>query len=375
MADWEVRLDQVMDEAIAANRIVGGVLLVRRRGELVYRRAAGLADREAGRAIQEDTIFRLASITKPLVAATALALIERGTLSFEQHIDEWLPGFRPRLSDGRAPDITIRHLLTHTAGFGYPTGEPNDPYVEAKISSGLDAPGLGMEENLRRLATAPLFFAPGSAWRYGVNLDVLGAVIAKAHGATLGEAVSAYVTGPLGMVDTAFAVTDRGRLSAAYADSESGAVLMGDPHAITFGPGTGMRFSPSRIFRPDSFQSGGAGMAGTAPDFMRFLEAIETGGAPILKQETVDFALKNQVGALREPVEPGNGFGLISGIVTDPAKAGQPYSPGTARWGGVYGHAWFLDRTAGLAVISMTNAAVEGCLGRYRDDIVDAIYG
>jgi CubicO group peptidase (beta-lactamase class C family) len=375
MADWEARLDRVMDEAIAANRIVGGVLIVRRRGELAYRRAAGLADREAGRPMHEDAIFRLASVTKPLVAATALALIERGTLSFDRKVHEWLPDFRPRTGDGRTPDITIRHLLTHTAGFGYATGEPDDPMIKAKVSGGLDAPGLGMEENLRRLASIPLFFAPGSAWRYGVNIDVLGAIIGKANGTTLGEAVSAYVTEPLGMADTAFAVTDRTRLAAAYADSESGAVLMGDPHRITFGPGTGVVFSPSRIFRPESFQSGGAGMAGTAPDFMRFLEAISTGGGPILKPETVDLALRNQVGTLREPLEPGTGFGLISGIMTDPRKAGRPYSPGTARWGGVYGHDWFLDQTAGLAVISMTNTAVEGCMGRYRDEIVDAIYG
>ncbi len=375
MTEWESRLDRVMDEAIAANRIVGGVLLVQRNGELVYRRAAGLADREAGRPMREDAIFRLASVTKPLVAATALALIERGTLSFDQTIDDWLPDFRPRLADGRAPEITIRHLLTHTAGFGYATGEPNDPMIEAKVSGGLDAPGLAMEENLRRLATIPLFFAPGSAWRYGVSIDVLGAIIAKTHGTTLGDAVAAFVTGPLGMADTAFAVTDRSRLASAYADGESRAVLMGDPHVIAVGKGAGMCFAPSRILRPESFQSGGAGMAGTAPDFMRFLAAISAGGAPILKPETVARALKNQVGTLREPTEPGTGFGLISGIMTDPAKAGRPYSPGTARWGGVYGHDWFVDRTTGLAVISMTNTAVEGCMGRYRDDIVDAIYG
>ena len=132
-----------------------------------------------------------------------------------------------------------------------------------------------MEENLRRIASAPLFFAPGTAWRYGVNIDVLGAVIAKAHRADAGRRRRAFVTGPLGMADTGFSVTDRSRLAAAYADGESGAVLMGDPHRITFGPGAGMLFSPSRILRPDSFQSGGAGMAGTAPDIMRFLEAIE----------------------------------------------------------------------------------------------------
>ena len=374
MAGWEARLDRVTDEAIAANRIVGGVLLVWRKGEPVYRRAAGLADREAGRSMQEDTIFRFASLTKPLVAATALALIERGTLTLDASINDWLPDFRPRLSDGRAPEITIRHLLTHTSGFGYPTGVPDDPYIKTKISSGLAEPGLGMEENLRRIAATPLFFSPGSAWRYGVSIDVLGAVIAKAVGKTLGEAVSEFVTGPLAMADTAFSVSDRGRLAAAYADSESGAVLMGDPHRIAIGPGAGLLFSPSRIFNPDSFQSGGAGMAGTAHDVMRFLEAIRTGGAPILKSETVELALQNQVGVLREELEPGMGFGLISAIIKDPQRAGKPYAAGTARWGGVYGHDWLIDRKAGLSVLSMTNTAVEGCMGRYRDDIVNAVY-
>ena len=375
MAEWEARLDRVMDEAISANRIVGAVLLVQRHGAAIYRRVAGMADREAGRPMQEDAIFRLASVTKPLVAATALAMIERGPLSFEQKVHEWLPDFRPRTRDGSTPDITIRHLLTHTAGFGYATGEPNDPMIAGKVSGGLDAPGLGMEENLRRLASVPLFFAPGTAWRYGVNIDVLGAVIAKAHGSTLGGAVSEFVTGPLGMTDTGFSVTDPDRLAAPYADSESGAVRMDDPHTISFGKGAGMRFAPSRIFNAASFQSGGAGAAGTAPDIFRFLTAIAAGGAPILKPETVDLALQNQVGALREPVEPGTGFGLISGIMTDPRRVGRPFSPGAARWGGVYGHDWLIDRSAGLVALSMTNTAVEGCMGRYRDDIVDAVYG
>ena len=375
MADLGARLDRVIDEAIAANRIVGCVLLVRRAGELVYRRAAGLADREAGRKMHEDAIFRFASLTKPVVAATALALLQRGTLALDRSITEWLPDFRPRLSDGSAPEITVRHLLTHTSGFGYGTGLPDDPYIKARISSGLAEPGVGMEDNLRRIASAPLFFAPGSAWRYGVSIDVLGAVIQKALGTTLGEAAAEFVTRPLGMADTAFAVTDKSRLAAAYADSESGAVLMDDPHVIAFGPGTGTRFSPSRIFRPESFQSGGAGMAGTGPDFMLLLEALRAGGAPILKPETVDLALENQVGTLRDAELPGTGFGLMSGIMTDPQRAGRPYTPGTTRWGGVYGHDWSLDRRAGLSVVSMTNTAVEGCMGRYRDEVVDAVYG
>lgn len=375
MTDMGARLDRVIDEAIAANRIVGTVVLVARQGDIAYRRAAGLADREAGREMHEDAIFRLASLTKPMVAATALALIERGTLALDQRVVDWLPAFQPRLLDGFTPDITLRHLLTHTAGFGYATAEPDDPYREAGISGGLGEPGLSMEENLRRIATVPLFFEPGTEWRYSIAIDVLGAIIAKAHGGTLEEAVADHVTGPLSMPDTAFHVTDADRLAAAYADSETGPVLMDDPHTVSHGPGKGMVFSPSRIFQTTSFQSGGSGMAGTAPDFLRFLEAIQAGGAPILKPETVDDALQNHVGALREDGWPGTGFGYMSAIVTDPDRAGVPYSPGTARWGGVYGHNWFIDRTAGLSVVLLTNTAVEGCNGRFPGDIVEAVYG
>lgn len=374
MSNLKARLDRVTDEAIAADRIVGSVVLVCRDGAPVYARAAGMADREAGREMREDAIFRLASLTKPLVSATALAMIERGTLGLERSITDWLSDFRPQLADGSTPEITIRHLLTHTSGFGYPTGEPGDPYIKARISGGLES-GPSMEENLRRIASAPLFFQPGSAWRYGVSTDVLGAIVAKVHGGTLGEAVTELVTGPLGMADTGFTVTDVSRLAAAYADGEDGAVLMDDPHTIAVGPGKGMRFSPSRIFDQDSFQSAGAGMAGSAPDFIRFLEAIRSGGAPILKPETVDLALTNQVGALREELEAGSGFGLMSGLVVDAERRGRPQSDGTAQWGGVYGHGWFIDRKAGLSVLNMTNVAVEGCLGRYRSDIADAVYG
>lgn len=374
MTDMAARLDRVIDEAIGANRIVGTVTMVARNGETLYARAAGQADREAGRAMKDDAIFRLASLTKPIVASAALALVDRGTLGLDRKVTEWLPAFQPRLMDGFTPDITIRQLLTHTAGLGYATTEPDDPYRDAKVSNGLEQPGLSMEEELRRIVSVPLYFEPGSAWLYSVAIDVLGAIISKIEDKTLGEAVADLVTGPVGMSDTAFTVVDRNRLTPAYADAEGGPVLMGDPHTIPSGIGEGMVFCPSRIFDPSSFQSGGTGMAGTASDFLRFLEVLRTGGAPILKTETVEAALQNHVGNAREDDAPGAGFGYLSAIYTDPARTEAPYSVGTARWGGLYGHSWFIDRAAGLSVICLSNTAVEGCLGRYPDDIAEAVY-
>ncbi|MCP4381439.1 MAG: beta-lactamase family protein [Hyphomicrobiales bacterium] len=375
MTDMASRLDKVIDDAIAAGRIVGTVTMVARNGELVYARATGHADREAGRRMERDAIFRLASLSKPIVAAAALVLVDHGTLDLDRPATDWLPDFRPRLMDGFTPDITIRQLLTHTAGLGYATAEPDDPYRDARVSDGLEQPGLGMEEELRRIVSAPLYFAPGTGWRYSVAIDVLGAIIAEAQRKSLGEVIAERVTVPLAMVDTAFSVTDRNRLAVAYADAESGPVRMGDPHTLTIDPGKGLTFCPSRIFDPRSFQSGGTGMAGTAPDFLRLLETIRTGGAPILKAETVDAALANQVGALREDEAPGAGFGYLSAVFTDPDKAEAPYSVGTARWGGLYGHSWFIDRAADLSVVCLSNTAAEGCLGRYPGDIASAVYG
>ena len=369
------RVTNAIDTAIATGRIVGAVVLVAQGGEIVCRRAAGLADREAGLPLREDTVFRLASVSKPMVAATALALVERGTFALDQPVTRWLPDFRPRLSDSTTPTITLRHLLTHTSGLGYGDLAPGDPYRPAGISGGLDQPGLGMAENLRRIASVPLYFAPGPAWRYGVNIDVLGAVIEQATGARLGDAIATYVTGPLGMHDTGFTVADRSRLATPYAEGVPPNAI-GDAYEVKGELGRGTYFVPDRIFDTASFHSGGAGMVGTAPDFMRFLEAIRTGGAPILKTETVELAAQNHIGDLpREEKDAGWRFGLISAVLADPAAAQTPQSPGTLQWGGIYGHSWFVDRAQNLSVAAFTNTAVEGCLGTFPKEIVRAVYG
>jgi CubicO group peptidase (beta-lactamase class C family) len=362
-------IDAVIDQALDAGRVVGTVLLVQDQGVLVYHRAAGYADREAGIPMVLDSVFRWASLTKPVVAATALALMEQGRLDLDDEVSRFLPDFTPRLSNDSAPAIRVRHLLTHTAGLGYPSLEPHDPYEAAQISTGLDQPGLSMQENLRRIASAPLYFPPGSAWRYSVATDVLGAIIAVVHGGPLADAVATYVTEPLGMRDSAFVVREPERLAVPYADGAPQAVRMGEPHRVE-----DLVFSPARAFDERSFQSGGGGMVGTAADFMTFLETLRTGGAPILTRETVELASRNQVGSLREQEEPGWGFGFLSGILMDPQRAGSPAAPGTLQWGGVYGHHWFLDPVAGFSVVGLTNTALEGCTGAFPADVEAAIY-
>ncbi len=359
----------VIDEALEAGRVVGAVVLVHHQGEPLYARAAGHADREAGISMTLDTVFRWASLTKPVVAATALALMERGWLDLDDPVTRFLPDFQPRLPDGSAPTITVRHLLTHTAGLAYPSLAPDDPYVAAGVSQGLDQPGMSMLENLRRIASVPLCFRPGTAWRYSMATDILGAIIAIVRGRSLADAVATYVTAPLGMLDSAFVVQEPARLAVPYADGDPRAVRMGEPHRVEE-----LVFSPARAFDERSFQSGGGGMVGTAADFMTFLETLRTGGAPILTRKTVELASRNQVGSLREQEEPGWGFGFLSGVLTDPQRAGSPAGAGTLSWGGVYGHSWFQDPAAELSVVGLTNTALEGCKGSFPAEVQASIY-
>ncbi len=370
MSDMTARVDETIDAAIANRKLVGTAILIAVDGKTVYRGIKGHLDREAGIAMREDAIFRLASVTKPMAAATALALIERGKLGLDDPVTRYLPDFRPRLADGSAPEIRIHHLLTHTAGFAYPTPERGDPYTALGISGGLAEPGRSMEDNLARIARAPLFFAPGTAWRYGVSIDVLGAVMAKVHG-DFPDAVATYLTRPLGMTDTAFRVIDKARLAVPYGDATPEPVRMGDPHTVP----DGTIFSPSRVLDETSFASGGAGMAGTVGDFLTFLEAIRTGGGPILKPETVAMATRNQIGDLpREEKDAGWRFGYLSAVLTDPKAARTAQSTGTLQWGGAWGHSWFIDPAARISVAAFTNTAMEGCTGQFTFDLQQAVY-
>lgn len=363
--DLQHRLDRTLDAAIANNRIVGAVVQIARHGSTIYSRAAGLADREAGVPVAKDTIFRLASVTKPIVAATALAMVEASRIGLDDPVSHYLPYFTPRF-DGETPAISIRNLLTHTAGLGY-------DYPAPHISAGLNNADLDFETNFTRVAALPLNYAPGTAWQYSIAIDVLGAVIAKVYGGTLGQAIADYVTGPLSMADTAFHAADPGRLAIAYADGATAPIRMNDAHPFTDAEGEVIPFAPARLFNPRAFQSGGAGMAGTAGDMLKFFECLRTGGQPILSSQTVADAMSNKIGNLPRE-DAGQRFGYFGAVLADPAAAASPQKPGTIAWGGIYGNSWFIDPALGLTVVAMTNTAPEGCTGDFPNLVRDAIY-
>ena len=371
------KVDAVIDRAIAEDRIVGTVVLVAQDGKLVYERAAGMADKESRQPMQVDALFRLSSVTKPIVSVAALALVDRKKLSLDDPVTKWLPDFKPKLADGTTPTITVRQLLTHTSGFGYKFLEKIDgPYHKARISDGFDDVKVDHAEQMRRIASVPLLHAPGSRWHYSVSIDVLGAVVERAADQPLGTVVAELVTKPLGMTQTSFWI-DRARadrLVTPYFNTPSGAVRMADPQDVRDDIGGGVLvFSPSRAFDSKVFPSGGAGMIGNAPDTLRFLEAMRKGGAPVLEKSTTDAMFRDQ-GAGTPGQAPGTSFGFGGGLIVDPAAAKTPQSAGTLFWGGAYGHTWFVDPARRITVVALTNTALEGMWGQFTVALRDAVY-
>lgn len=378
-AAMAARIDRVVETAITERRIVGAVVVVARDGRIVHARAAGMADREAGLPMTLDTRFRLASVTKPIVSVAVLRLVEQGRLDLDAPVTRWLPAFRPRLADGRAPEITLHHLLTHTAGLGYGFDQPADgAYHRLGVLDGLELPDTDLAGNLGRLAQAPLHFAPGRDWRYSLGIDVLGAVIEQATGQSLPEAVAQLVTGPLGMRDTAFFAAGAQPLAVPYADGVPEPVRMDDHDSRVALPpeiGHAVRFSPARAFERTAYPSGGGGMIGTARDVLRLLETVRTSGGALLRADTVARMTRDQVGAQAQAQGPGWGFGYGWAVLADPGAAGSPQNPGSLQWGGAYGHNWFVDPKAGLSVVVLTNTAFEGMSGGFPVDVRDAVYG
>lgn len=364
-------LDAVLEKAIAEQRLVGGVVLVAHKGNVIYSRAAGYADRENEKLMRENAIFRLSSVSKPFTAMAAAVLVQQGKMHLNDPVTKWLPGFTPRLPDGTQPVITIEHLLSHTAGINYAIFEAEDgPYHKAGVSDGLENSGITLAENMRRISSVPLLFQPGTSWQYSLSTDVLGAVIAEVSGLPLPQVMQELVTRPLGMEDTGFAVTDRSRLAVPYYNAVPHPLPMKEEEHVIFGD-MNIHYSPGRALDPEAFPSGGAGMVGTAPEVLRLLETLRR-GAPLVTAEFMKEMNSNRIGDHRS--SPGTGFGLGWAVLVDPAEAKSPQSAGTLSWGGVYGHSWFVDPEKDLSVVILTNTAPEGIFGMIVNEVRDAVY-
>lgn len=368
------RLTEVWHGFVDRGQIVGGVLRVAQHGVLRYADARGWADRERRIGVTHETRFRLASLTKLLTSVVVLQLCEQQVLSLDGPVTDWLPAFRPRLSDGRVPVITLRHLLSHTSGLSYGFEQPcGNPYQQAGVSDGLDRVPFNLQENLERLSRLPLLFEPGSAWGYSLATDVLGAVVEQGTGCALSQVIAERVTEPLGMDTTSFRHV-QGRLARAYKAGVNGVQRIGDDDVLVLESGLA-RVSSGRIYDAHAYESGGAGLMGSADDYLKLLECLRRGGAPLLSTTSTAALLGNAIG---ERVIEGRGtgwtFGLGPVILADPLAAGQPQGAGTWSWCGLYGSHYWVDPVSGITLVALTNTAVTGAWGDFADALVSAIY-
>jgi CubicO group peptidase (beta-lactamase class C family) len=364
--DRLARIDRVFQQHVDENRIAGAVALVLRDGRPLYERAFGWSDKEAGRRMTTDTMFRIASQTKALTSVAILVLMEEGELSLTSPVSQFIPGFAKTTvaikSDAgittepaRRP-ITIKDLLTHTAGISYGTDATVAAIYEAK---GLGpAAGFGWYtadkdegtcDTMDRLATLPFVAQPGESFVYGYNTDILGCVVERVSKMPFDKFIETRITAPLGMKDTGFflPLDRRARLATVYSSVADGTIVRAPE---------GARGQGHYLEGPRKNFSGGAGLLSTARDYARFLEMIRNGGildgTRILAPRTVALMTTNQLGTLR--TTPGLGFGL--GFETiDRYGASGLSSVGAFGWGGAYGSSYRVDPDARLVMVLMLN--------------------
>lgn len=358
------RLDTALQRYVEEDRIAGAVALVLRNGQPVYERALGWSDKEAGRRMSADTVFRIASQTKAITSAAILILAEEGKLTLTEPVSRTIPAFAKTTvasaqGAGGAPiaarrPITLHDLLTHTAGISYGT---DDAIKAAYREQGLGpAAGFGWYTadkdepvctTMERLATLPFAAQPGEAWVYGYNTDILGCVVERAAGMPLDAFIRSRITGPLGMKDTVFFLppAQRERLAAVYGSGKDGRIERAPE---------GSRGQGHYIEGPRRNFAGGAGLLSTARDYARFLEMIRRGGAldgvRILSPRSVRLMRSNQSGALYPQSGLGFGYGFE---VTERFGAHGLDGEGAFGWSGAYGTMYRVDPESGLVLVLM----------------------
>jgi CubicO group peptidase (beta-lactamase class C family) len=361
-ADRLARIDRFMQQYVDSGQIAGAVGLVLRNGQVVYQHAVGWSDVESRRPMTPDALFRIASQTKALTSVVILSLLEEGKLSVSDPVSRYIPEFAHTTvatSQGTKPasrQITIRDLLTHTAGISYGTDSLVAPLYSAQ---GLGpAAGWGWYTadkdepictTIERLATVPFVAQPGERWVYGYNTDILGCVAERASGMPLDELIRTRITGPLKMRDTYFFVppTAAARLVTVYAS---------DSARIRRAP-DGPRGQGNYVTGPRKSFAGGAGLVSTAPDYARFLQMLLNGGeldgVRILAPHTVDLMTHNQTGMLFDTTGA-NGFGFGFGTTLRYGGNGME-SVGSFGWGGAYGSIYAVDPVEHLVMVFMIN--------------------
>ncbi len=354
------RLLDVLQAEIDRARLPGAVALIARRGKLALFEHLGRQDPATRTPMTRDSIFRIYSMTKPIVSVAAMMLVEQGRLLLSDPVSQYLPAFANQQvagADGGASvparrPATIHDLLRHTAGLTYEflgVTPVQKQYAAANIGSR----ARSSREFGQALAALPLMFQPGSAWEYSRATDVLGLVVEAISGQTLGHYLQEHIFAPLGMVDTAFSVPPEklARMAEPFAHDPDGGVPM-----------------PVFDFRePANMAFGGGGLVSTACDYARFMQFLMNRGAldgvRLLAPVTVDFMTCDHMGTI--PVArggsalllpPGHGFGLGFAVRTAPGVVSLPGSVGSYHWGGIAGTTFFIDPAQELFAMLLIQA-------------------
>ncbi len=369
---------------VNAGALAGAATLVWRRGQVVQTSAVGWRDLEAGLPMERDTLFRIASMTKPITSTAALMLLEEGRFALDEPITRWAPEFA-QVQVLRSPNgpldqtdpaerpITFEDLLTHRAGLTYGSfhaGPIAQAYDEA-LGSDIDSP-LSPDAWIAALAALPLIDQPGHAFHYGHSTDLLGLLIARMDGAPLGQVLARRIFGPLGMADTGFTVPPekRHRRAQLYGFDEAGRLTPRPLGLLSSGrAGTLMAERPADL----AFAGGGAGLWATLDDYLKFARMFlgegTVDGVRLLRPETLALmtttrltpSQRAQAELLGLPAFAAHGYGLGVAVVLAPQQAAATLCRGglgTVGWPGAYGGWWQADPTDESVMIFLTHSLV-----------------
>jgi CubicO group peptidase (beta-lactamase class C family) len=357
--------DHLADTYVAPGKIAGCHVLVARHGHIAYQRSLGCADAERAVPVRDDTIWRIHSMTKPITSVALMTLYEHARFRLGDPVHRFLPewrGLRVHEPDGSLVDperpVTVRDLLTHTAGVSYGT-DPDHPVDRLYAEAALRDPDVTLAELSRRLADLPLKFQPGARWHYSFATDVCAHLVEVISGRPFDQFLREAIFEPLGMPDTGFVVAEGAadRLAASYRWAGEG------PRELADDPRT------SPYLQPRPMLSGGGGLVSTAADYLRFADMLRRGGEldghRVLGDRTVRFMVRNHLpggadlgtlalGALGETVFAGVGFGLGFAVSLDPVETQVIASPGEYYWGGAASTYFWVDPVEDLVVLFLT---------------------
>ena len=364
-------ITKLMQKHVDDKKLAGAVAVVARRGKVAYLQSIGKQDIEANIDMDTNTIFRIASMTKPITSVAVMILYDDGLIQLDDPISKYIPEFsRPTvLARGRQrkdavpakQEINIKHLLTHTSGLTYQWDEHLGPlYKEAGITHGIVQDDSVLAEKMKKLARIPLLHNPGEVWTYGLSVDVLGRVVEVASGKTLKEFFEDRIFEPLGMKDTHFFIPyeKMTRLAAVYAPRQEGGLKRLDGERIVEGPFVYCADHPYEGQR--KYFSGGGGLCSTITDYLRFSQMLLNGGEldgrRLLKQKTVQMMTSDHVGHLKKD----EGFGLGVSVTRNSQESGGLDSVGSFGWGGFWYTTFFVDPRKDMIGICMGQLHPDG---------------